>query len=186
MLWKTMKKLFYHTAKRITVASIAMVMLFSFRLANNEDEPTMKALFIYNFTKHIEWPKGKINGKFVIGVLGNSPVFDKLNVIMKERKVKDYPVEIRKISSIDKIESFDILFVSKGESDHIREIDSNADSYGVLIVTEERDMAKKGACINIIRQDERMKFEINDTEIKKEGLKISTQLYELAVVVNKN
>ncbi|MEP7264628.1 MAG: YfiR family protein [Bacteroidota bacterium] len=181
-----MKRVFDHTAKRIIVTSMAVVMLFSFRLADNEDEPTIKALFIYNFTKHIEWPKGKINGKFVIGVVGNSPVFDKLIVILKERRIKDYPVEIRKTSSIDKLDSFDILFVSKGEGDRIREIDNNSDSYGVLIVTEERDMAKKGACINIIRQDERMKFEINESEIRKEGLKISTQLYELAVVVNKD
>jgi hypothetical protein len=158
-------------------------MLFSFKLENNEDETTVKALFIYNFTKHIEWPKGKINGKFMIGVLGNSPVFEKLSSILKDRKIKDLPVEIKRIAGNDQVESCDILFIAKAESDRFKDINEKSDCYGVLIITEEKDMAKKGSCINIIRQDERMKFEINDSAVRKEGLKVSSQLYELAVIV---
>lgn len=168
---------------KLLIALLAVSMLFAFRLENNEDEPTVKALFIYNFTKHVEWPKGKINGKFIIGVFGNSPVFDKLTVILKDRRIKDKEVEVKRINSSDQVEACDLVFIAKSDNDKLKEINEKADCYGVLIITEERDMAKKGSCINIIRQDERLKFEINDNAIKKEGLKISSQLYELAVIV---
>lgn len=162
---------------------ITACMLFSFSLENNEDENTVKALFIYNFTKHIEWPKGKINGKFMIGVMGNSPVFDKLNTILKDRRIKDLPVEIKKVTGNEQVETCDILFISRSENERFKDINEKADCYGVLIITEDKDMAKKGSCINIIRQDERMKFEINDSAVKREGLKISSQLLELGVIV---
>jgi hypothetical protein len=178
-----MTRMIFKTAQHTLVVLAAVMMLFSFRLDGDEDEPTLKALFIYNFTKHIEWPKGKISGKFTIGVLGSTPVFDRLNVILKDRKIKDLPVEIKKISSNSEVEMCDILFISRTENDRLKDINEKADCYGVLIVTEEKDMARKGACINIIEKDERMKFEINDAAIKKEGLKISSQLYELAVIV---
>lgn len=155
-------------------------MLFSFKLANNEDENTIKALFIYNFTKHVEWPKGKIGDKFIIGVIGNSPVHDKLNQILKDRKVKDLPVEVRRISGTVKIEACDVIFVTKGETSKLKEVSEISDCFGILVITEEKSMAKTGSCINFRQQDDRMKFELNDAEIKKAGLKISTQLYELA------
>jgi hypothetical protein len=100
---------------RMVAVLITTCMLFSFKLENNEDETTVKALFIYNFTKHIEWPKGKINGKFMIGILGNSPVYDKLIGILKDRKIKDLPVEIKKVAGNEQVEACDILFIAKTE-----------------------------------------------------------------------
>jgi hypothetical protein len=180
---KRMTGMIFRTAQRTLLALATVMMLFSFRLDGDEDESTLKALFIYNFSKHVEWPKGKISGKFTIGVLGNTPVFDKLNQVLKDRKIKDLPVEIRKITSNSEVEMCDILFIARSENDRLKDINEKEDCYGVLIVTEEKDMAKKGACINIIEKDERMKFEINDIAIKREGLKISSQLYELAIIV---
>ena len=178
-----MRRIISDKVNRLVAVLIAATLLFSFKLENMEDETTVKALFIYNFTKHIEWPKGKINGKFMIGIMGNSPVYDKLVGILKDRKIKDLPVEIKKVVGNDQVESCDILFIAKSDNERFKDINEKADCYGVLIITEEKDMAKKGSCINIIRHEERMKFEINDSAVRREGLKVSSQLYELAVTI---
>jgi YfiR/HmsC-like len=175
-----MKIFITKTMNRFVIAFLAMAMLFSFKLANNEDEHTIKALFIYNFTKHVEWPKGKISDKFIIGVVGNSPVYEKLNLILKDRKIKDLPVELRRISATVNVEACDVIFVSKGETSRLKAVSEISDFFGILVISEEKSMAKSGSSINFKQQDDRMKFELNDSEIKKAGLKISTQLYELA------
>lgn len=159
--------------------------LYSYFYDNNSDEPTVKALFIYNFTKHIEWPKGKINKQFVIGVIGNTPVYDKLKIVLKDRVIKDHPVEIRKISQTDDALECDLIFIANTESAKATDILSKSDLFGTLIVTEDKVLTLRSACINIIEKEQRIKFELNDDTLKKTGLKISNQLYELAIVVKK-
>ena len=157
----------------------ALLMMVSFRF-ENEDKETIKALFIYNFTKHVEWPKGKINGRFIIGVYGASPVQEKLATILRDRKIKDYPVEIRYIKSVKEVIDCDVLFIPNKESFRLKELNTESDHYGVLVITEQQ-AANQGACINIVEIDNKMNFEIDDLSIKKEGLKISKQLFELAI-----
>jgi predicted transcriptional regulator len=148
------------------------------------DESTVKALFVYNFTKQIEWPAHVMNTqKFVITVLGDSPVKDRLNIVLKGRRIFDKPVEIRGAMSIDDIQTTQILYVSKSHSAKLQKILEQMDDKGILIVTEDKGMAAKGSCINIIQKDETLKFELNDVSIKKQGLKVSNQLYKLAVTI---
>ena len=162
-------------------ALIAMLLPSSFLIEENQDEHTIKALFVYNFTKHIEWPQGKISDHFVIGFTGNTPVYDRLNEIMKNRKIKNLSVEIRKISKSDKIKSCDILYITNGEKVFLK-ANELTDSYGVLVITEEKTINTQISCINIIERNERMKFELNEAIIKNNGFKISNQLYELAAI----
>jgi hypothetical protein len=53
----------------------------------------------------------------------------------------------------------------------------------VLIVTEGKNLATKGAAINFIMINNKMKFEINQTAMRNAGLRVSNQLLDLAIVV---
>lgn len=148
------------------------------------DESTVKALFVYNFTKQIEWPAHVMNTpKFVIVVLGSSPVKERLNTVLKGRRIFDKPVEVKEVQSIEDIQPAQILYVSKSQSTKLPKILEQMDDKGILIITEEKGMAAKGSCINIIQKDETLKFELNDASIKRQGLKVSNQLYNLAVTI---
>ena len=161
-------------------AMVALLLPASFRLDENQDENMIKALFVYNFTKQIEWPQGKITDHFVIGVVGKSLVYERLYDILKNRKIKNLPVEIRRFSSTNKIKEFDMLYITNGEKEYLKMYGDLNDPYGVLIITEEKGNTIQNFCINIIEKDERMKFELNESSLKKYGFKISNQLYELA------
>ena len=57
---------------------LILVLVAACLTAKAQDEK-FKALFMYNFTKYIEWPQSKQTGDFVIGVVGGSPIIDELN-----------------------------------------------------------------------------------------------------------
>lgn len=146
------------------------------------DENTLKALFIYNFTKQIEWPSASLQGtRFIISIYGSSPVKDKLQLVMKGRRIFDKNVEIKEISRPEDISGSHILFIPKGSGHKLSIfLEAYADK-GVLIITEEKGMTNRGAGINIIEKDSRLRFELNDGALKKQGLKVSNQLYNLAI-----
>ena len=181
---QAMRHTSFYRNSLLFAAFFAALMCASFKLDDNQDEQTIKALFIYNFTKHIEWPKDKSVDHFVIGVIGNTPVYDKLSEIVKDRKIKNRTAEIRRYNKTDKIESCNLLFIAKNENINLTSILESNNTYGVLIVTEDRSLINKGYSINILERNDRMQFELNEPVLKKAGFKVSNQLYELAASIH--
>ena len=168
---------------KTTVCFSLLFLSSAFQTKNEISEPTIKALFIYNFTKYVEWPVEKDHNNIVIGFYGPSAVIDELKKICLNKKVKDRAIEIRQANDISEAEKCDIFFIPQDENDMFKYINERLNGKGVLIVTEEKGMAQKGAAINIIEQDNKVRFELNENAIKKSGLKISSQLLALAIKV---
>jgi YfiR/HmsC-like len=147
-----------------------------------QDEITLKALFIYNFTKHIEWPESKSStSKFSIVIYGHSGITEKLSALLKTRKIRDKAIEI--IESTDKeiLARASIIFIPKGKIGKAIEIENSIEAIGILYISEETKMPVKGSCINLTLKNEKMKFELNESSLKSEGLKVSNQLLELSI-----
>ena len=171
-------------SKRSTIVLVTMVQLVLLTgLIDDKDETTVKALFVYNFTKYIEWPEQNISQQFRIGILGESAINDKLSMILKGKKIYNRTVEIKEIKSLDEIGGCQILYITKNTSEKLKQVLDRYSQNEMLIVTEEKNMAVKGAGINIIEKDQKIRFEMNNTAIKKAGLKVANQLYELAIVI---
>lgn len=150
----------------------------------DHDEYTLKALFVFNFTKHIEWPVQQNSGDhFVISVYGNSSITEKLTTLFKGRKIFDKPIEIRESNKIDDLTGSQIIFISKDQSDKFSQVLDKYKKKGILFVTESKNLVSKGSCINILEVDQKLSIELNDAAMKREGLKVSNQLYELATVI---
>jgi hypothetical protein len=164
-----------------TVCFVLLFIFSSFQGKNEISEPTIKALFIYNFTKYVEWPVQKDRAHIVIGFYGPSVVIDELKKICANKKVQDREVEIRQANDISEAEKCDIFFIPQSESSDFSYLNQHLQGKGVLIVTEEKGLGQKGAAINIIEQDQKIRFELNEAAIKHAGLKISSQLLALAI-----
>ena len=138
---------------------------------------------VTQYTKYIEWNEQNISQQFRIGVLGESAINEKLMMILKGKKLYNRSIEVKEIKSIENIAGCQILYITKKESEKLKQVLDNYSQNEMLIVTEDKNMAVKGAGINIIEKDQKMRFEMNNTAIKKEGLKVASQLYELAIVI---
>ncbi len=157
------------------------IMVCSFQEGKIQDVNVVKSLFIYNFTKHIEWPDQKINSsKFRIAIFGNPAISAKLTAILKDRKIIDKPVEIYDITTIEESFNANLLFIANGQGDKLNTMLDKCNGKSILIITEEKRLNSHGGSINIYERDSHIRFELNEMNIKKEGFKVSNQLYELA------
>ena len=168
---------------KILVLGLAIV-LGSFTTGGVDNEYQVKAMFIYNFTKYIEWPQNQPDNVFRIGVVGKSDIIESLKAIAGQKKVGEKKIEVNSITPDESEHTYQIIFISQTQSKEIEKIGKANNGKGVLIIAEESDKFDKGAAINLVTQDKKIRFEINQTQAKNGGIKISSQLLPLALSVH--
>jgi hypothetical protein len=164
--------------------SITLVFAFLFSsLLINAQESKIMALYIYNFVRYVEWPVSSQNGNFVIGVVGESPISDELEKIIVGKKVNNQAVILKKISNTDQATFCHVLFISEKYCDKVDGVTNSKNN--TLMICERKGVVSKSSAISFIRQDTKIKFEINKENIKKSGLYVNNQLEFLATNVTK-
>lgn len=146
-------------------------------------ESKFKALFMYNFTKYLEWPIDKQKGDFVIGVYGKSDIIPELKIISEKKKVGLQSIIIKEMNSSSNFSSCNILFVPENQSANIASIASNCSGKGVVLITEKPGMAKTTSGINYVKVDGKQSFEINKSNLENCGVKVNSVLLSLGIVV---
>lgn len=147
-------------------------------------EAKYKSVFIYNFTKHFEWPVSYRSGNFVIGVLGNPIIISELENVTSGKKAGNQTIVVEKYKDVSEIGKCHILFIPSNKSKDMAEVIQKIGTNPSLIVTEKDGMAQQGAAINFIIQEGKIRFELNKNTVNKHGLKISSYLETLAIIVN--
>ena len=142
-----------------------------------------KSLFIYNFTKNIEWPSGYNAGDFVITVFGNSPIVGELEKIAKLKKVGNQTIVVKQANDVAGIEKCHMLYIVPSKSSQLQTILNMCSSHPVVVIGDKEGMAKEGAGLNFIKVDGKQKFEINKGAIQKNGLKVNSYLTQLGIEV---
>jgi hypothetical protein len=181
-----------------TLAGWGLVVFFSWvgvaartLLAAPESTPPpreyeIKAAFIYNFTKFIEWPARSFpdaQSPFVIGVLGESPCAEALEQLVKDRKLNGRTIVVRRIAEAQALGRLQILFVGSAQEVEFETLLPTIATDPILTVGESPTFASMGGTINFVRQDDKVRLEINRRSAEQSGLKISAQLLKLATVV---
>jgi hypothetical protein len=152
-------------------------------VADEGNEYSIKAMFIYNFARNIDWSSSSNSGVFRIGVVGKSEIFDALQLIAMQKKIDNRQIEVRK-TEIDDQTTYQVIFIPKSQSQRLEELARKYAGKGVLIVSEECKRSERGATINLITSDNKVRFELNQSSARNAGLKVSNTLINLAVVVN--
>ncbi len=156
---------------------------FSTQDASEAEEYSLKAAFIYNFTRYIEWDTNLPEKEFIIGVIGDSRISEPLEELAKTKTVNGKKIIIRNYNDIEEMNNCSILFISKNAQNSLGEILDKAKAKNVLTISEEAGSCYKGAGINFVLTNETLKFEINKKTIDVLGLKASSQLLKLALNV---
>lgn len=170
--------------KKLAIIFCSVVVLCSsFKLAGVDTNSKMKAIFIMNFTKLIEWPVQYREGSFVVGVVGDSPLYSELLKMSKTKKVANQSLLIKKFRTSSEITKCHILYVSREKSDALSSVVKKVKSNSTLIITEDQGLVDKGAGINFIVKNNRQKFELNKKNVEKYKLKVSSNLEALAYTV---
>lgn len=150
-------------------------------------EYKLKAAFIYNFAKFVEWPASSFpnaGSPIVIGILGGNPFGEELSNTVKDRRIRGRSLEIRHVGTAAQAKGTQVLFVGAGEERNFGSI-RNALGAGVLTVGESPQFAKQGGTINFLQQGNKLRFEINMADANRRGLKVSAQLQKLATTIHR-
>jgi hypothetical protein len=149
-------------------------------LAQNE---MFKALFMYNFTKNVEWPADMRQGDFVIEVVGDSPVLTELQKVTAGKKVGQQNIVIKKVDNADGIDKCHIVYLPADKSGNLGAVMSKLDKKPVLLITDKDGLAQQGACINYVVVDGKLNFEINKARFTRQGLQMAGTLVNLGIVI---
>jgi hypothetical protein len=143
----------------------------------------LHANIIYRFTKYVDWPEAKKQGDFVIGIVGDSPLFDEMKSFITNKTVGNQRIVVQKVSASASVYNCHILFVSDEESGSIKKIAGRTKNSPVLLVSESDGSALQGSCINFIIVSEHLKLEINKNNIDTRQLSIASELLQLGKLV---
>ncbi|MEO8147817.1 MAG: YfiR family protein [Bacteroidia bacterium] len=145
---------------------------------------SVHANIIYHITKYMQWPVNKSQPDFVIGIIGETPLYDELQKATLNKAIGNQKIIVKHISASQSAYTCQIIFISEDESRSLKTIADQTQSSPVLIITEKTGLALKGACINFIIDDDHLKLEINKNNIEQRNLKIASELLSLGVIVN--
>ncbi len=149
-------------------------------------EHQLKAAFLFNFTKFVEWPADRFettDSPIVIAVLGRNPFDGELHKLVEGRSVNGRFIHVRLIEGADEIPHAHVVYVAAGEETRLN--NSIFGEPGVLTVGESAVFAERGGVIRFTLIDGKVRFEINQASGDQAGLKLSGQLLKLATVVRK-
>jgi len=146
-------------------------------------EANLKAAFIYNFTKYIEWDSSAVQKDFVIGILGPSPVSGYLLEIAKTKSAKNKRILIYHYNKPEEIGSCNILFIPEKTVFPLSTILEHVGK-GVLTISEQPGYANQGTALNFVIINDKLKFEANLKAMYTAGLNASSQLLKLAIIIN--
>lgn len=171
---------------RIKVLLLLFV-LAALHIKGGQPDPAdkLKAVYIYNFTKFIEWPSNSFSSPsspFVIGVYGNNNLTTYLEEAVLTERVLGHPITVKVVQTKTDIEKCHILYI--GETTDANEMNFliTAISKDILTVGDGRNFNRNGGLIRFYNDENKIRFSINYDLLKASRLSVSSKLLSLATI----
>jgi hypothetical protein len=168
-------------------AMLAVLVVFGAQ-GQMPDEYQVKAAFLYNFAKFVDWPPAAFetpHDPVTICLLGRSRLGTALEEAIHGKAVAERAFVVREVGGVEPASNCHILFVSSSERKRLRSIRDLLQGSGTLTVGESTGFATEGGVINFKLENGRVRLEINLDAADREKLHISSKLLSLAQIVRR-
>lgn len=155
--------------------------------AQTATEYQIKAAFLYNFIKFVQWPPESFPDEdqpFVIGILGDDPFGPILDRVVQGKLVNGRKLVVWRSDTLTQLRGAHLVFISRSERGRLRQVLRELAGKPILTVSEIDGFARLGGMINFRMQGDRVRFEINPEAVRAAGLKMSSKLLSLATIVS--
>lgn len=185
-LTRDWRKRFGHAGARAVLLLLVAYPLSSQTLAKADQEHQVKAAFIANFVKFIDWPDlGKAGSKFVVGVYG-ADAFDRaIEDTLASHTISGHPIVVEQIHSDAEIRQCRLVVSGASSEDRIDKMSRICAESGTVLVGESDGFARMGGTIGMLLVSSKVRFEINLESARKSRVSISSKLLSLAIKVYK-
>jgi len=161
--------------------------------ASASSEYLVKAGFIYNFANLVQWPANAFpqsDSPIVIAILGQDHFGPTLDRVLEGKKVNGRSFVIKRWKTVNELlkarselKDCQILFVSSSEMGRLNDAIQVVKGIPVLTIGETPGFASRGGIINLVLEDNKVRFEVNVDAAKQADLNISSRLLALARIV---
>lgn len=151
-------------------------------------EQQVKAAFVFNFAKFIDWPAQRFantNTPLAIGILAPSTMGTALSEVIQGRNINGRPLVVRVLDTPDAASTVHVLVCTALDDSKLGQLLPALANAGVLTVGETDLFAQRAGMIRFVTEGDRVRFEVNVAAAEKAGLHVSAQLQKLAKSVRK-
>lgn len=169
----------------LRVASVALALLPTLvpptALGDGAENDT-KAEMLFNIAKFVSWPSagGANGGQIVFAILGEDDLAGAITATFSTRTIHGREVFVRFIRRVEDVRGAQILYIASSTHEQIPAVLTALRGQSVLTVADQAGFAAQGGMVNFVRQDDRVRFEINPATAERSRLKISAKLLMLA------
>lgn len=156
---------------------------------NRSLEYEVKAAFLFNFTKFVDWPSTAFaspDAPITICIVGSDPFGAILDQTVEGETVSDHEIQVRRGLQGDELRSCHILFISGSEREQCARIFSSLHGSSVLTVSDLSGFVDAGGMIEFVLESGKVQFEINAVAAETAGLKLSSRLLRVAKEVKRS
>jgi hypothetical protein len=150
------------------------------------DEDQVKAAYLFNFAKFVDWPAASFpgpNDPMVICSIGDERLAEVLQQTVRGKQAKGRLIEARQVSTVSQSKSCHILLIAFRDKELILPLLRGLQSASVLTVGQSGEFTRLGGMINLVRNDSSIELQINPKAAETAGLKISSRLLAISHIV---
>jgi hypothetical protein len=185
----------------MTILIVLTITVDTHAESESSREYQIKAAFLYNFIKFVDWPKEKesptdSNEPIAIGIIGKDPFGNSFEPL-RDKQVKGRNVVIKRFEGFEQLNESDeqgekqhpeietirkchILFICPSEEKYIQQIIASTQDYSVLTVGDMNGFLEAGGIINFLTEEKKIRFEVNLDAAERSRLTIRSKLLRLA------
>ena len=192
LLWKILVKVTQKYMNTLVVvrqnSKLVEAMLNPFpTLKTQTNIYVLKAVYLEKISRFITWPEesqiNNVSEPFIISVIGRTPLTKNLEQIYSIQKINNKRVIIKRISNLYEIENSHILVIAESEKKNLQNILTLTKNLPVLTVSEAFGFSEKGVIVNFFEDNNKLRFEINESAVLESPLQMSFYLMNSAKIV---
>ena len=156
-------------------------------LAQSVNEYQVKAAYLYNFAKFIQWPPEAFANEqspLFLCIVGEDPFGQPLDGIAQGKMINGHALMVRRTTNLDDLKTCQIVFIGTGDKKRLSDLLRRLKGSSALAVGESREFAGMGGSIQFYLENDRIRFSINVDALQRAHLTASSKLLALAKIVH--
>jgi hypothetical protein len=166
-------------ARRLSIVVLVALFAQQARAQAPTIEYDVKAAFLLNFSRFVEWPGGRRGQPFRLCALEPDPFGPRLEAAAAGETWEGRPIEIRRLTTVPDAECH-LLYVPAPATARFLTSQKTLSGQPVLVVGESADFLSNGGMIRLFVESNRVRFSVNQKACEAVGLRVSSRLLRLA------
>jgi hypothetical protein len=146
-------------------------------------EEQLKAAYLFNFVKFVEWPASAPAGALTVCFVGGDGVYGAFVAGIENKKASSRPLAARRLAEPGSATGCNVLYLDAAMAPDSQRF--NAKELSILTVSDAQGFVRNGGIIELFTDSNRLRFNVNLDNAQKAGLRISSSLLQLAASVEK-